>query len=84
MINPSPINTLAMPTIPMHRAISTLNKLDYDNVSEMTGITRVDGGVRTEREVAQLAFKKAIRRGRCTLKELIDHFYVIEERHMIE
>lgn len=50
----------------------------------MTGITRVDGGVRTEREVAQLAFKKAIRMGRCTLKELIDHFFVIEERHMIE
>lgn len=38
---------------------------------------------KSERRMAQLAFKKAIRRGTCTLKELIDQFYVIEESYMI-
>lgn len=38
---------------------------------------------KSERRIAQLAFKKAIRRGTCTLKELIDQFYVIEESYMI-
>ena len=38
---------------------------------------------RSERRIAQLAFKKAIRRGTCTLKELIDQFYIIEESYMI-
>ena len=39
--------------------------------------------VRGERKAAQAAFKKAIRRGTCTLKELIDQFYIIEERYML-
>lgn len=39
---------------------------------------------RSDRKAAQAAFKKAIRRGTCTLKELIDQFFIIEERYMIQ
>jgi len=38
---------------------------------------------RSERKAAQIAFKKAIRRGNCSLKELIDQFFVIEEHYLI-
>lgn len=87
---PSPRNDLLQPPNKIHRTISALDNTrrsiaqsDLDNISDMTGITAHPSGVRTERQLKQIEFKKAIRRGRCTLKELIDHFYVIEERHML-
>lgn len=39
--------------------------------------------MKTERKAAQVAFKKAMRKGKCTLKELINQFYIIEERYMV-
>ena len=39
--------------------------------------------VKQERQAAQKAFKRAIKRGHCTLKELIDQFYMIEEGYML-
>lgn len=49
-----------------------------DNESETTSL------LRSGRKDRLHAFKKAIKRGNCTLKELIDQFYTIEERYMIQ
>jgi len=38
---------------------------------------------KSERRAAQAAFKKAIKKGSCTLKELIDQFYIIEKKYML-
>ena len=51
---------------------------DLDEASPRSSIQR------SERKAAQAAFKKAIRRGTCTLKELIEQFFIIEERYMLK
>ena len=57
--------------------MSTASAVD-DDVSPRSSLQK------SERRTALAAFKRAVKRGNCTLKELIDQFFIIEERYLIK